>query len=228
MENTQQKDFKKTPLDGLHRELGARMVPFAGYFMPVQYDGIINEHNHTRAAASLFDVSHMGQAILRGDNIAAALEKLVPADLQDLRDGQQRYTMLTNDQGGILDDLMVAQVNKNLHIVVNASRKHIDFPYITSELGNSCELEVLNDRALLALQGPAAVEVLHKFSPNVKAMQFMSVQNIEINGIACMISRSGYTGEDGFEISLEASAAEQLAQILLKEPEIKPAGLGAR
>ena len=228
MDDTQSTAPQTVALDAFHREHGARMVPFAGYAMPVQYDGIIAEHNHTRTAASLFDVSHMGQAIIRGDNLAAVFEKLVPADLQDLQENQQRYTMLTNDQGGILDDFMIARVGHNFHIVVNASRKNSDFPYIAETLGNAYKLDVLNEHALLALQGPTAAEVLDRLSPNIKTMPFMSVQNIEIKGIPCFVSRSGYTGEDGFEISLEASAAEQLAQILLNEPEIKLAGLGAR
>ena len=228
MENSKSTDLKTTPLDALHRDLGARMVPFAGYAMPVQYDGIIAEHKHTREAVALFDVSHMGQAILHGSDPTAALEEIVPAEIKELADGQQRYTMMTNDQGGILDDLMVARVGDKLHLVVNASCKDNDFSYIESELGKTCSLEILADRALLALQGPAAANIIQKLSASGLSMAFMSVQQCNISGIPCFISRSGYTGEDGFEISVESSAAEQLAQALLKEPNVRPAGLGAR
>ena len=228
MKNLNSTELLTTPLDNLHRELGARMVPFAGYAMPVQYSGIIAEHKHTREAVSLFDVSHMGQAILHGDNPASSFEQIVPAEIEDLKDGQQRYTMLTNDQGGILDDLMVARVGNDLHIVVNASCKVNDFSYIQAEIGKTCELEILADRALIALQGPAAANVIHRLSADGLPMTFMSVQQCNINGISCLISRSGYTGEDGFEISVEANAAEQLSRALLEEPEVNPAGLGAR
>ncbi|MEL0107394.1 MAG: glycine cleavage system aminomethyltransferase GcvT [Rhodospirillales bacterium] len=228
MTNPSPKNLSTTPLDELHRELGARMVPFAGYAMPVQYSSIIAEHNHTRKAASLFDVSHMGQAILRGDNPLAEFEKIVPADLQELTDSQQRYTMLTHDSGGILDDLMVSRAGETLRIVVNAACKETDFDYIKKTIGRSCELEILFDRALLALQGPKAASILHKLSPDLRSMPFMSTQEIHINGIPCFISRSGYTGEDGFEISVAAENAEKLARMLLDESEVLPAGLGAR
>ena len=228
MENSKSTDLKTTPLDALHRDLGARMVPFAGYAMPVQYNGIIAEHKHTREAVALFDVSHMGQAILHGSDPTAALEKIVPAEIKELADGQQRYTMMTNDQGGILDDLMVARVGDKLHLVVNASCKDNDFSYIESELGKTCSLEILADRALLALQGPAAANIIQKLLASGLSMAFMSVQQCNISGIPYFISRSGYTGEDGFEISVESSAAEQLARAFLKEPNVRPAGLGAR
>jgi aminomethyltransferase len=228
MENSKFTSIKTTPLDEMHRDLGARMVPFAGYAMPVQYDSIIAEHKHTREAAALFDLSHMGQAILHGPHAAAAFEKIVPAEIQELSDGQQRYTMMTNDQGGILDDLMVARVKDSLHLVVNASCKDNDFSYIKAALGKSYELEILIDRALLALQGPAAATIIDTLSTNISSMTFMSVQHCDIQGIPCFISRSGYTGEDGFEISVKSSAAEQLARALLEEPNVKPAGLGAR
>jgi glycine cleavage system aminomethyltransferase T len=169
-------DLSTTPLDGLHRDLGARMVPFAGYAMPVQYKSIIAEHSHTRNTSSLFDVSHMGQAILHGDNPLAEFEKIVPADLQELSDGQQRYTMLTNNNGGILDDLMVSRDGDTLRIVVNAACKIDDFDYIEKTIGGTCELEILHDHALLALQGPEAVNALLKTSLDLRSMPFMTVQ----------------------------------------------------
>ncbi|MEQ8194661.1 MAG: glycine cleavage system aminomethyltransferase GcvT [Rhodospirillales bacterium] len=220
--------LKTTALDALHRSLGARMVPFAGYAMPVQYEGIIAEHLHTRDAAGLFDVSHMGQAILHGDDPARALEALVPADLRELAPHRQRYTMLTNDRGGILDDLMVARGDRALHLVVNAACKENDFAHIAAHLGTGAELEILNDRALLALQGPAAAAVLARHAPASGDMAFMTLKPLEIAGIACWASRSGYTGEDGFEISVPDNEAERLARLLLDEPDVKPIGLGAR
>ena len=214
-----------TPLHALHLELGARMVPFAGYEMPVQYAaGILAEHRHTRAHASLFDVSHMGQARLHGPDAAAALESLVPADIIGLARGRQRYAFFTNEAGGILDDLMVANAGDHLFLVVNAARKEHDFALLQSR----CTVEVLADRALLALQGPEAAGVMQKLAPEAAALAFMSVTRIAIEGIECLVARSGYTGEDGFELSVPASIAEQLARILLRQDAVKPAGLGAR
>ena len=234
-----------TPLDAWHRAQGARMVPFAGYSMPVQYDltgplaerckgGVMAEHLHCRTAAALFDVSHMGQAILSGPNAAAALERLVPGDIVGLKPGRQRYTLLTNEAGGILDDLMVANLGDanpgvdRLFLVVNASRKDVDFRHIAANLPDGLDLNVQDDRALLALQGPRAASVLARLAPATASLGFMGVASVAIAGIDCLVSRSGYPGEDGFEISLPASAAIALADVLLAEPEVVPAGLGAR
>jgi aminomethyltransferase len=219
-----------TPLDALHRELGARMVPFAGYAMPVQYPpGIIAEHLHCRGHAALFDVSHMGQATLQGTDAAAALERLVPGDIIGLKPGRQRYTLLTNEAGGILDDLMVARLTENRFLlVVNASRKATDLPHIEEALPAGVRLIPHEDRALLALQGPDAGAVMARLSPETGALGFMGVLDMRLDGIPCIVSRSGYTGEDGFEISVPAEHAEALARRLLAEAEVKPAGLGAR
>jgi len=229
-----------TPLDAWHRRAGARMVAFAGYAMPVQYDlsgslasrcrgGVLAEHLHTRAAAGLFDVSHMGQATLTGANVASALERLVPSDLLGLKPGRQRYTLLTNEAGGIIDDLMVAKLDADtLFVVVNASRKDIDFTYLAANLPAGTSVEIHQHRALLALQGPAAVAVMGRLAPDASALPFMGVAPVLINDIRCLVSRSGYTGEDGFEISVPADQAERLANTLLEQPEVAPAGLGAR
>ncbi len=222
--------LKQTPLHDLHKELGARLVPFAGYELPVQYPGgIIKEHRHTRAAAGLFDVSHMGQLVLRGGNAAAALETLVPGDILGLATGRLRYTQFTNAKGGILDDLVVGRAEDHLTLVVNAACKDSDLAHLRDRLPQGLALEVLEDRALLALQGPMASAVLKRLSPApVDAMPFMSFAAVEIAGIPCVLSRSGYTGEDGYEISLAAERAGALARRLLAEPEVEPAGLGAR
>lgn len=220
---------KRTPLFDLHVGLGARMVPFAGYSMPVQYPaGILAEHQHTRARASLFDVSHMGQVALRGDGAAAALERLVPGDVAGLAAGRVRYTLFTNDAGGILDDLMVTNGGDRLFLVVNAARKEHDLTYLRSRLDPRVVVEELADRALLALQGPGAAEALSGLSPEVAAMPFMSARLLEVAGIGCVVTRSGYTGEDGYEISVPAVRAEELARRLLARPGVAPAGLGAR
>jgi len=225
----QSKDLKKTPLDSLHRELGGKMVPFAGYDMPVQYPaGILSEHTHTREQASLFDVSHMGQAAIRGTDPVAALEALVPGDLQALSHGQMRYTMFTNDQGGILDDLMVTRRGDHLFLIVNAACKEQDFEHMQAHLGEGNELEIMEDRALLALQGPQAAAVLGRLAPAARLMNFMTSEPLSIGDIPCIISRSGYSGEDGYEISLPAEEAERLARLLLDEPEVRAAGLGSR
>ncbi len=221
----------KTPLHALHLELGARMVPFAGYDMPVQYPlGVMKEHLHTRENAGLFDVSHMGQIVLRGADAAAALESLVPVDILDLPQGMQRYALFTDDNGGILDDLMVANLDDDtLFLVVNAACKEQDLAHLQQHLGSRCQVESLFDsRALLALQGPKAVEVLARLAPDVAAMTFMQFRRVQLLGVDCFVSRSGYTGEDGFEISVPLDNAEALARALLTEEGVQPIGLGAR
>jgi len=222
--------LKTTPLDALHRELGARMVPFAGYAMPVQYPaGIMAEHLHCRAGAALFDVSHMGQGSLFGAGAAAALERLVPGELLALKPQRQRYTLLTTASGGILDDLMVANLGgERLFLVVNASRKDGDFAHIAADLPAGVRLERHDDRALLALQGPTAAAVLGALAPATAELPFMGVAAITIDGADCLVSRSGYTGEDGFEISVPGDHAEKFARTLLRQPGVMPAGLGAR
>ncbi len=218
-----------TPLDALHREYGAKMVPFAGYAMPVQYPkGILKEHLHTRQSASLFDVSHMGQAFLKGKDAIEAFEALVPGDYQNLPEGKTRYTVLLNDKGGILDDLMATRIEGGLYLVVNAACKTQDFAHIEAGTQGKATLEILEDRALLAIQGPKAGEVLARLAPQTADMLFMMFREVDIAGIACFATRSGYTGEDGFEISVPANRAEELARALLAEPEVEPAGLGAR
>jgi glycine cleavage system T protein (aminomethyltransferase) len=229
-----------TPLDAWHRANGARMVPFAGYAMPVHYapppalaarcrGGVLAEHLHCRSAAALFDVSHMGQAWLTGPEAATALETLVPGDIAGLPPGHQRYTLLTDAAGGILDDLMVANTGaRRLFLVVNASRKDVDFAHIGAALPAGVQLEPLADRALLALQGPQAAAVLGRLCPPAAALPFLGVGLLAVAGIDCLISRSGYTGEDGFELSLPAAQAVALAETLLAQPEVAPAGLGAR
>ncbi|WP_070412611.1 glycine cleavage system aminomethyltransferase GcvT [Pseudomonas lundensis] len=221
----------KTPLHALHLELGARMVPFAGYDMPVQYPlGVLKEHLHTREHAGLFDVSHMGQIRLRGAQAAKGLETLVPVDILDLPVGMQRYAMFTNEQGGILDDLMVANLgNDTLFLVVNAACKEQDLAHLRQHLGDRCEIEPLfESRALLALQGPDAVNVLARLAPDVAKMTFMQFAPVKLMGADCYVSRSGYTGEDGFEISVPREQAQALARHLLDQPEVKAIGLGAR
>lgn len=218
-----------TPLDALHRALGAKMVPFAGYEMPVQYGpGVMAEHNHTRTQASLFDVSHMGQFSLHGPGAAAALERLVPGDMQGLKPGRQRYTLLLNEAGGIQDDLMVANYGDRLVVVANASRKEADGHAIAEGIHGAAELLQHPERALLALQGPAAITVMARLCPEAAALPFMGVVEAAIQGIPAWISRSGYTGEDGFEISVPADHADALARLLLGQPGVLPAGLGAR
>jgi len=226
--------LKTTPLNALHKELGARMVPFAGYEMPVQYAaGIIAEHTHTRAAAGLFDVSHMGQAVLRGDDPAAAFERLVPGDIAGLAPGAMRYTLLLNEAGGILDDLMVTRPAEpdmagQLYLVVNAACKDADFAHIAERLDGIATLQRADGRALLALQGPQAAAVMARLAPPSAGLVFMRAAAMPVGGIDCYVSRSGYTGEDGFEISVAAEAAEALARQLLAEAEVEPVGLGAR
>jgi len=219
----------RTPLHALHVELGARMVPFAGYDMPVQYPaGILAEHTACRTAAALFDVSHMGQLRLEGDDAAAALETLVPMDVQGLGVGKQRYALFTNDAGGILDDLMITRRENDLLLVVNAACKEADTAHLQRHIGSRCRVVPLPERALLALQGPKAVDALARLAPGVRALTFMTGGAFTLEGADCYLTRSGYTGEDGFEISVPAEAAERLARALLAQPEVQPAGLGAR
>lgn len=218
----------KTPLNALHRELGARMVDFAGYDMPVQFEGIMAEHNHTRTAAGLFDVSHMGQVLLLGQGADTALEALVPSNIRELKPGRQRYTMLLNEQGGILDDLMVTRRPNDLLLVVNAACKKDDIAHLGSHLPAGVLLTVLKDRALLALQGPAAEAALARLVPGAARMKFMDAASFDWSGTQLWISRSGYTGEDGFEISVPAEDAEALARALLADESVRPIGLGAR
>ncbi|MCW8914910.1 MAG: glycine cleavage system aminomethyltransferase GcvT [Magnetovibrio sp.] len=224
-----QEDLQTTPLDSLHRELGAKMVPFAGYDMPVQYPaGILKEHLHTRESASLFDVSHMGQAFLMGDEAIEAFETLVPGDYQVMAEGKTRYTVLLNDQGGILDDLMATRIAGGLYLVVNAACKDQDFAHIEAGTAGKANLEILTDRALLALQGPKAGDVLARLAPETEDMKFMNFREVNIQGHECFVTRSGYTGEDGFEISVPSKDAEAFAKLLLSQPEVEPAGLGSR
>lgn len=219
--------LKQVPLHALHVALGARMVPFAGWSMPVQYPtGIIAEHNHTRSAASLFDVSHMGQVVVRGPDPATALERLVPGDICGLAAGRMRYTQLTTDSGGIIDDLMVTNAGDHLFLVINASRRDVDLDHLRRRLAGHT-VDVL-DRALLALQGPGAAAVLDALAPGAAALGFMSAARFSIDGAEVAISRSGYTGEDGFELSIALADADPIARRLLAQGAVKPAGLGAR
>ncbi len=223
----------KTPLHDLHVELGARMVPFAGYSMPVQYPaGLMAEHHHTRTAAGLFDVSHMGQLRLEGADAAAALETLVPVDVLDLPAGKQRYGLLLNDDGGIIDDLMFFNRDigngGDLFIIVNGACKIGDIAHIQTKIGKHCDVIPMPEMALLALQGPQAVTALQRLAPGVEKLVFMTGGRFTVAGCDCFLTRSGYTGEDGFEISVPAVQAGKLARALLAEPEVKPIGLGAR
>jgi aminomethyltransferase len=225
----QNEAIKQTALHDLHVDLGAKMVPFAGYSMPVQYPmGISKEHLQTRTHAGLFDVSHMGQVLLKGDNAAKALETLVPVDIMDLPAMKQRYALFTNERGGVMDDLMVTNAGDHLFVVVNAACKDQDIRHMRENIGNDVEIEVLEDRALLALQGPQAAAVMSRLTKIDDDMIFMTAANLEIDGIECFVTRSGYSGEDGFEISVHNDDAMQLARTLLAQPEVEPVGLGAR
>ncbi|MBX4867881.1 glycine cleavage system aminomethyltransferase GcvT [Rhizobium bangladeshense] len=225
--------LKKTPLHGLHLSLGARMVPFAGYDMPVQYPaGVMKEHLHTRTEAGFFDVSHMGQIIVKAksgsyEDAALALESLVPVDILGLAEGRQRYGFFTDDTGGILDDLMITHLDDHLFVVVNAGCKEADFAHLQANIGDQCDITLLN-RALIALQGPRAVEVLAELWADVAAMKFMDVRHCRLHDVSCLVSRSGYSGEDGFEISIPADKAEDVAMRLLEHPDVQAIGLGAR
>ena len=226
--------LKQTPLHALHVARGGKMVPFAGYDMPVQYSaGVLREHLHTRNAAGLFDVSHMGQLILRAKSgkvldAALALERLVPQDIAAVAPGRQRYAQFTNGDGGLLDDLMVANFGDHLFLVVNAACKAEDEAHLRAHLSDLCEIESLTDRALIALQGPKAESVLTKFCADASAMKFMDAGPRHVGGYDCFVSRSGYTGEDGFEISVPAQHAEALVTALLENSDVLPIGLGAR
>jgi aminomethyltransferase len=233
-QSTDQSPLKRTPLHALHVASGGKMVPFAGYDMPVQYPaGVLREHLHTRAAAGLFDVSHMGQIELRPksgkvEDAALALERLVPQDILTVAPGRQRYAQFTNNTGGILDDLMVANFGSHLFLVVNAACKADDEAHLRAHLSDACEIVPLADRALIALQGPKAESALAEFCPEVSAMRFMDAGPHSIGNIDCFVSRSGYTGEDGFEISVPSHQAESFARALLSDHDVLPIGLGAR
>ncbi|WP_017430309.1 glycine cleavage system aminomethyltransferase GcvT [Vreelandella jeotgali] len=221
-------ESKHTPLYDLHTELGAKMVPFAGYEMPVQYPlGVKKEHEHTRASCGLFDVSHMGQVNIAGDNVAEALETLMPANFVDLKPGAQRYAILTGTDGGILDDLMVVNAGDHFYLVVNAACKEQDLAHLRANLGETHEIDYL-DRGLLALQGPDAADVMARLCPAACDLVFMQHARFEIDGEDVWVSRCGYTGEDGFELSMRAGAADTMARRLLAEPEVEAIGLGAR
>jgi aminomethyltransferase len=225
--------LSRTPLHALHLELGARMVAFAGYDMPVQYPaGLMAEHLHCRASAALFDVSHMGQLRITGDEAAAALESLIPIDVVGMAAGQQRYGFFTDANGGMLDDLMLTRAVSGGHhgwlLIVNAANRIADTAHLMQHIGHRCKVQPQPDLALLALQGPQAVTALSRLNPAVASLRFMTGAYIDLNGAPCFITRSGYTGEDGYEISVPAADAETLARALLAQPEVRPAGLGAR
>jgi aminomethyltransferase len=220
---------RRTKLYDLHVARGAKMVPFAGWDMPVQYPmGVLGEHLHTRAQAGLFDVSHMGQVILRGPDVALALETLVPADIVGLAEGRQRYGLFTSESGGVLDDLMIANKGDHLYLVVNAGCADQDIAHLRQLEAKGISVEPVTDRALLALQGPRAEAVLERLVPGVAAMKFMDVAEFDWNGATLWVSRSGYTGEDGYEVSVPEAQAVALTEALLAEPEVAPIGLGAR
>jgi len=222
-------DLLKTPLHDLHAELGARMVPFAGYSMPVQFPaGLMAEHHHTRTAAGLFDVSHMGQLRLVGTDAAAALETLIPVDVMGLPAGKQRYGLLLNDDGGIMDDLMFVNRGSDIFVIVNGACKVGDIAHIQQKIGARCDVVPMPEMALMALQGPLAVTALQRLAPGVEKLVFMTGSQYTVAGCNCFLTRSGYTGEDGFEISVHESQADTLARALLVQPEVKPIGLGAR
>lgn len=219
---------KRTPLYDLHVELGGKMVDFAGWEMPVQYPmGIMGEHNHTRTKAGLFDVSHMGQVILHGEGAAEKLETLVPSAMTTLKEGKARYTFFTNPDGGIMDDLIVANAGDHLFLVVNASMRHQDIPHMADNL-DGIEVTEIFDRALVAVQGPAAENVVGDLCPAARDMTFMQTMVADINGVECRISRLGYTGEDGFEISIPEDKAIEVCRAFLAHEDCEPVGLGAR
>lgn len=217
------------PLDAWHRARGARMVPFAGYEMPIQYEGIVAEHTWTRDSAGLFDVSHMGQLVLSGEGLDAAVEAVLPIDLSTLKPGVQRYSLLLDEEGGVLDDLMVSRLaDGSLYLVVNGATKWDDIGTLREALPDDITLNHLDEHALLALQGPKAVDALARHVPDAAALTFMKFGAFTLAGHSVQIARAGYTGEDGFEISLPAEAAAEIADLLCAEPEVKPIGLGAR
>jgi aminomethyltransferase len=216
------------PLDGWHRARGARMVPFAGYNMPIQYEGIMAEHLWTRENAGLFDVSHMGQLLINGPDVDAELEKLLPADVKGLGVDKMRYSLLLNESGGILDDLMLTRQADGFYMVVNGATKYDDIGHMREHLPDEITLNHLEESALLALQGPKAGDVLARIQPEIARLYFMEAGAFDLNGVSAWVSRSGYTGEDGFEISIAADQAEKIATLLCDQPEVKPIGLGAR
>ncbi len=226
--------LRKTPLHALHVSLGARMVPFAGYDMPVQYPaGVLKEHLQTRSSAGLFDVSHMGQVLVRArsgkvEDAALALESLVPVDILGLKPGRQRYGFFTDENGGILDDLMIANQGDHLLVVVNAACKDADLAHMRKHIGDSCDITLLDDRALLALQGPRSQAVIAELWAGLHDMKFMDVREVSLHDVPSVVSRSGYSGEDGFEISVPSDKAETVAKWLLEHPDVQPIGLGAR
>ena len=222
-------ELQTLPLDAWHRARGGRMVPFAGYHMPVQYEGIMAEHLWVRQSAGLFDVSHMGQLTLSGEGLDEALEKLIPADVKTLKPNAQKYSLLLADNGGILDDLMFTRLpDGDLYMVVNGAVKYDDIGHLRDELPDEITLNHMDDQALLALQGPKAVDALSRLVPGVADLVFMTGGRFDWNGTTLWISRSGYTGEDGFEISVPGESVEALANALCEQPEVKPIGLGAR
>ena len=216
------------PLDGWHRRLGARMVPFAGYAMPIQYEGIIAEHRWTRESAGLFDVSHMGQLLIAGNDAQKGLEALLPTDIAILKEGRPKYSMLLTEDGGIIDDLMVTRRGDHFYMVVNGATKEGDIAHLEARLPRGVVLDHIKEQALLALQGPKAVDALARLAPDVADLTFMTGGAFNLAGVKAWISRSGYTGEDGFEISVPASSVDAIATLLLDQPEVKPIGLGAR
>lgn len=223
------RELRTVALDSLHHELGARMVPFAGYSMPVQYlSGIIAEHKQTRTRAGLFDISHMGQVRISGPDVAKALEKLVPGNLVDLPPFKQRYTVFTTASGGVFDDFMVTNIGDHFFLVVNAARKDEDLRYLKERMLENCTIELLSDQALIALQGPQASGVLARLAPGSEQLKFMTAGYFVLDSLDCLITRCGYTGEDGFEISVPALQADRVARLLLNQPEVNPIGLGAR
>ena len=221
--------LKTTPLNAAHRALGARMVGFGGYDMPVQYEGVLAEHRWTREHAGLFDVSHMGQAKITGADAIQQFQRFVPGDYEILKAGKQKYSLLLNAEGGIMDDLMAGKPdNDGLYVVVNAGNKDADFAFLNANLTGDAKLEILDDRALLAIQGPEAAEVMAKLEPVLADMGFMDSARLMLFGVDCYVSRSGYTGEDGYEISVPNADAERVWNLLLSDARVKPIGLGAR
>jgi aminomethyltransferase len=221
--------LKQTPLYNLHLELGAKMVPFAGYLMPLQYsNGTLHEHQHCRSQAGFFDISHMGQCLILGEDAVHEFGQLVPGNITDLKVGKQKYTVLTNNDGGIMDDIVITRIESGLMVIVNAACKDKVFKYLYSHLSGHCCFNELSSQALFALQGPAAASVMQKFSDQANELPFMHACGTYISDIKCNVSRSGYTGEDGFEILVANHAAEQLARLLLAEDDVEPIGLAAR
>jgi aminomethyltransferase len=221
--------LKQTPLHQLHLDLGGKMTAFAGYQLPIHYrNGIIHEHLHCRSHAGFFDISHMGQCLISGDEAASELERLTPSDITGLKPEQQKYTVLTNDEGGIVDDIIITRIESGLTVVVNAACKDKDFSYLVSRLSSRCQFIEPQELALVALQGPSAAAIMQKFSATATDLPFMTACETELDGIHCTVSRCGYTGEDGFEISVANAHVEALARLLLAEKDVIPIGLSAR